>query len=95
MRRLRMILALGCLALAGSSSFAAEVFIAKPYLQLGDAPTSTSGDLDLLWHADDADADWTVEYRAGSDPAWKKAEAPRAEGRGRGASRRTGSIGRP
>jgi len=62
------------LALAGPSARAADVFVVKPYLQLGDAPTSNTGDLALLWAADDVDADWSVEYRAGSDADWKKAE---------------------
>ena len=74
--RLRLILALGLLSLTGPTSLAADPFVVKPYLQLGDAPTSTSGDLALLWHADDSDADWAVEYRPGPDLAWKSAEAP-------------------
>ena len=74
--RLRMILTLAVIACAGPATLAADVFLAKPYLQLGDAPASTSGDLALLWHADDADADWSVDYRAGSDQPWKTAEAP-------------------
>jgi 3',5'-cyclic AMP phosphodiesterase CpdA len=50
------------------------VFLVKPYLQLGHAPVK--GMLLLLWHADDADADWSVEYRPGADRPWRKAEAP-------------------
>ncbi len=73
---LRMFLALGLLSLAGSASFAADVFLARPYLQLGDAPASTSGDLALLWHADDADANWAVDYKSAPDPSWKTAESP-------------------
>ncbi len=72
--RLRTILALGLLALAGSASLADDAFVIKPYLQLGDAPTSTTGDLALLWAGEDVDADWSVEYRVGTDLAWKKAE---------------------
>ena len=35
-----------------------------------------SGDLVLLWHAEDADADWEVEYRPGPDQTWRQADAP-------------------
>ena len=38
-------------------------FLVKPYLQLGH--TQAPGKLVLMWHAADADADWTVEYRPG------------------------------
>ena len=74
--RLRSILALGLLAFAGQAAMAADPFLAKPYLQLGDAPASKSGDLALLWHADDVDADWTVEYRTNTDQPWTKAAVP-------------------
>jgi 3',5'-cyclic AMP phosphodiesterase CpdA len=49
------------------------VFITKPYLQLGDTPAR--GTLRLLWHSPDADAEWSVDYQAGSDRRWKKASA--------------------
>jgi len=52
-------------------------FVVKPYLQLGDAPQAgVSGDLVLLWHADDAEADWEVEYQPGPDRSWRHARAP-------------------
>lgn len=70
----RFLLALGLCALMGNATPAADVFVVKPYLQLGDAPTSKIGDLNLLWATDDVDASWTVEYRTGSEPSWKKAE---------------------
>jgi acid phosphatase type 7 len=73
--RIRTTLILGLLAMAGTAAHADDVFVVKPYLQLGDAPTSTTGDLALLWATADADANWIVEYRAGSDAPWKKAEA--------------------
>jgi hypothetical protein len=57
-------------ALKGSDG----AFIAKPYLQIGRTPAA--GTLQLLWHAPDTDADWSVEHRAGADGPWKKAEAP-------------------
>jgi predicted phosphodiesterase len=67
-------LALVLLALASPSALADDAFVIKPYLQLGDAPTSNSGDLSLLWASADVDAKWSVEYRVSTDPAWKKAE---------------------
>jgi acid phosphatase type 7 len=70
----RPILALVLLAMVSPLAPAADVFVIKPYLQLGDAPTSNTGDLVLLWAGEDVDADWSVEYRVASDLAWKKAE---------------------
>jgi acid phosphatase type 7 len=52
-------------------------FFVKPYLQLGPAPKS--GTLVLMWHAADADADWTVEYRPGPGTRWQAAKAPAAQ----------------
>jgi acid phosphatase type 7 len=72
--RLRSGLLLALLALASPSASAADVFVIKPYLQLGDSPNSTTGDLALLWAGEDVDADWSVEYRVGPDSAWSKAE---------------------
>ncbi len=73
--RRRFLPALVLLALASPLATAADVFVIKPYLQLGDAPTSNTGDLALLWAGEDVDADWSVEYRVVTDVAWKKAEA--------------------
>ena len=49
-------------------------FLVKPYLQLGHAPAP--GALQLLWHAADADADWSVEYPIGRRPPVAKADEP-------------------
>ncbi|MBK9797105.1 MAG: metallophosphoesterase [Holophagaceae bacterium] len=39
-------------------------FLVQPYLQLGDAPRAARAErLDLLWHAEDREAAWTVEVR--------------------------------
>ena len=70
------ILAAGLLALSGPAVRASEPFVVKPYLQLGDAPAPSAGDLVLLWHAEDVDAGWSVEYRSGAAEAWRKADAP-------------------
>ncbi|WP_435009753.1 metallophosphoesterase [Tundrisphaera lichenicola] len=56
--------------------FATDPFLAKPYLQIGDAPTANSGDLILLWHAEDVDADWSVEHRANDEAPWIRTESP-------------------
>jgi hypothetical protein len=72
------------LAKAGADDVAgakppAGPFLVKPYLQLGDHPAGRAADrLVVLWHADDVEAGWGVEYRAGPDRPWRKAEAPEA-----------------
>jgi len=52
-------------------------FLVKPYLQIGHSPAA--GSLILLWHAGDADSQWEVEYRSGTDRAWRKARAASAD----------------
>ena len=43
-------------------------FLVEPYIQLGDAPArSTSESLQVLWHAADSEAVWSVEYRTAED----------------------------
>jgi 3',5'-cyclic AMP phosphodiesterase CpdA len=49
-------------------------FLATPYLQLGQAPSADA--LTLLWHADDGDADWSVEVRTTPGDAWRAAGVP-------------------
>jgi hypothetical protein len=51
-------------------------FLAKPYLQLGHTPMA--GKLVLIWHAADADVDWSVEYRPGPGTRWQAAKSPAA-----------------
>ncbi|NWJ40877.1 MAG: metallophosphoesterase [Geothrix sp.] len=62
---------------------AQEVFLVQPYLQLGDAPKVAARErLDLLWHAGDEEAAWSVEVRGTkgwtvqSPPAFRRLEAP-------------------
>jgi hypothetical protein len=57
---------------AGNSSD--SPFITKPYLQIGHTPSA--GSMQLLWHAGDTDADWSVEHGAGADGPWTKTETP-------------------
>ena len=49
-------------------------FLATPYLQLGPSPAADS--LALLWHADDFDADWSVEVRSPASGPWRAAGRP-------------------
>jgi hypothetical protein len=54
--------------------FAAEPFLEKPYLQLGNSPKlSGSESLVLIWHTDDHTADWTVDVRTSKDHQWRAA----------------------
>ena len=48
----------------------ASAFSVKPYLQLGHIAAADK--LVLLWHTQNVDAEWSVEYQAGSDGAWTK-----------------------
>jgi predicted phosphodiesterase len=52
--------------------FAQDVFITKPYLQIGANPTPNS--IEILWHAADTAANWTVEHQNKSNDPWMKAE---------------------
>ena len=53
---------------------AADEFIAKPYLQIGQVPAKDA--LQLLWQTSDADADWSVTVQTAAGKAWRKAETP-------------------
>jgi len=62
-------------------SFSQEnVFVAKPYLNIGRYPSSSS--LELLWQAPEGAADWGVEVKGGAGPGggasakWAKMEVP-------------------
>jgi 3',5'-cyclic AMP phosphodiesterase CpdA len=48
---------------------AQDAFLVRPYLQLGHAPRPTAREqLDLMWHAEDRDAVWSVEVHG--DHGW-------------------------
>jgi len=49
-------------------------FLATPYLQLGEAPAPDA--LTLVWHADDADAAWSVEVQSPVGSPWRPASKP-------------------
>lgn len=62
-------------ALLGLRLQAQDAFLVKPYLQLGDAPQASAMErLDLLWHAENRDAAWTVEVRGAK--GWEPQAAP-------------------
>lgn len=62
------------LALVSLKSISQEnLFIAKPYLQIGRQPSPTS--LELMWQTPDVVAEWAVELRVGSGGKWTKASA--------------------
>ena len=83
-----LVLSFACVSLLGSSTLRAQVvaapaaetktrqglFLAKPYLQLGQA--SRPGTLAVLWLADDVDAEWSVAYRPSSAAPWRQAAKP-------------------
>src|SRR4051812_25639703 len=54
-------------------------FLEKPYLQLGNTPKSSSIEsLVVMWHTNDAPADWSVEIHGSKDSKWRAAERPSA-----------------
>jgi 3',5'-cyclic AMP phosphodiesterase CpdA len=70
-------LAILSLFLAGHSLQAAETFLEKPYLQLGNAPKlATSESLMLLWHTENTPADWSVEVKTAKDAKWRAMAKP-------------------
>ena len=55
---------------AGAEAFAsdaADVFVVKPYLQLGAATQGAARDLTLDWQSEDVDAAWTLTYSVNLD----------------------------
>jgi hypothetical protein len=57
-----------------AASKADNSFVARPYLQLGRSPAQ--GTLQLLWHAVDSGAEWSVEVQAAAGRPWVKTEPP-------------------
>jgi len=62
---------------------AQDAFLVKPYLQLGNAPRPAAKErLDLLWHAEDREAAWTVEVKGvrgwvtQAGPSYRRLDAP-------------------
>jgi hypothetical protein len=51
-----------------------DIFIAKPYLQIGRRPSATT--LELMWQTPDTQADWAVEIKGAGSTKWTKTETP-------------------
>jgi acid phosphatase type 7 len=70
-------IALACI-LSAPNNFAfaeEEIFVAKPYVQLGNNPTYAAKDSEeILWIGTDADAKWQVETKIGSQE-WHRSGA--------------------
>ncbi len=72
MRRILSVLILTGIAFTSFSQD--EIFIAKPYLQIGRHPSATT--LELLWQTPDGPADWAVELKSTPNAKWVKTAAP-------------------
>ncbi len=70
---LRLSIALFALATIAGPARADDPFLVKPYVQIGEKPTSSQ--MQVLWHAADADEDWQLERQA-KDGSWKREAAP-------------------
>ena len=68
----------GIVALAhGDPAVAGDVFVVKPYLQLGDASQLRKVEqMVVLWHSGDDDASWTVEFRDRDAKEWATTSGP-------------------
>ena len=62
------------LSLGFRLAVAQEVFVAKPYLQIGRNPSPST--MQLLWQAPEENSNWAVEYQTDKAGGWKKAAAP-------------------
>lgn len=51
-----------------------DVFIVRPYLQIGANANSQS--MEILWQTKVIDAQWVLEYRFSENENWKKANSP-------------------
>ena len=59
------------------STLAADPFVVKPYLQLGDAAKlAASESMVVMWHTADEDADFRVFSKPGSASTWTTAKKP-------------------
>ena len=55
-----------------------DVFLEKPYLQIGDVP-SGSDTMMVLWQTGQTKADWKVEVRTARDKSWRPAGQPTSQ----------------
>ncbi len=70
---MKHILSFFLLFLLTNNPSAQNTFVTKPYLQIGRNPSPQS--LQVLWHAADTTAKWTVEHRTNAQTAWVKSSA--------------------
>ncbi len=77
MRKLKLIAAsflCGALVLSFQPPREQDVFLEKPYLQIGDAPGLSGADtMMVLWQTGQNTADWKVEVRTAKDKSWRAA----------------------
>jgi 3',5'-cyclic AMP phosphodiesterase CpdA len=73
--------ALSLLFIAGLlSAQTQEIFVGKPYLQLGDAPNLAAQEsMVVLWHTELATGAWSVEWHGSKSQTWKPVAAPAAQ----------------
>ncbi len=65
------------LILASHALQAADTFLEKPYLQLGNSPKLAAKEsLVLLWHTENTPAAWTVEVKTAKDSKWRAMAKP-------------------
>ncbi len=66
--------------LPGPGVAGADVFLEKPYLQLGDAPQlAASESLVLIWHTENVPDKWDVEVRTSKDSVWRSTGEVRSQ----------------
>ncbi len=70
----------GTLLLSFSPLREQDVFLEKPYLQIGDAPSLSGADtMMVLWQTGQNAADWKVEVRTAKDKSWRAAGQPTSQ----------------
>jgi hypothetical protein len=71
---LRTLLLLGAAQFGNGPPLTAEVFVVKPYLQLGNSPKLASPEgMVVMWHAPDRVSSWLVETKASGRQNWSPA----------------------
>jgi len=60
-----------------AAAIADDLFLVKPYLQLGDAPQICRAEqMVVIWHTVDDDTKWNVEFRGSQSEAWGPTHTP-------------------
>jgi 3',5'-cyclic AMP phosphodiesterase CpdA len=83
---MRKLILIATLAVCGSLLLSSlppgdnDVFLEKPYLQIGDAPAISGADtMMVLWQTGQNTADWKVEVRTAKDKSWRAAPQPASQ----------------